>query len=365
MEAPPGVDPGSVPRYGGIPVANVWFMLLYAWDRLDRFEQWRAAAEQAPTLDALLARVLAESMDQRLRMGLGREYVRVESVLRGVRGRIDVNKSIRERRFERGQAACRYQAFEVDAPRNQIVKSVLERLVRVGDFGDGTETLALRAHLRRLTRDLHEITTVDVTPEMIRRQTLGRNDGDYRLMLAICELILTSLLPTEQAGTRQLPRWNHDQTALQRLFEAFVPKFFQRHAEGWSIGTQRRWSWPAASPLLPIMIPDVVMDHLHTNQRVVLDTKFASESLRGRFEDAQRFASGHLYQLYAYLRTQEEASESARHATGVLLYPSVGRRLLEQMEIQGHRVVIATVDLGAHWGAIEHELLEVFAIASA
>src|SRR5690606_20037629 len=174
-----------------------------------------------------------------------------------------------------------------------------------------------------------------------------------------------SLLPTEHAGTRQLPRWNHDQTALQRLFEAFVPKFFQRHTEGWSIATQRRWSWPAASALLPIMIPDVVMDHLHTDLRVVLDTKFASASLRGRFDDAQRFVSGHLYQLYAYLRTQEDMSERARHATGVLLYPSVGRRLLERVEIQGHRVVIATVDLAAHWEAIEHELLEVFAVASA
>lgn len=354
-----------MPTYGGVPVRNVWHMLLYAWKRAHEVQRWRGEAETAPTLHALLAAVLAHLVGQRLRIGLGRDYAGVERVLRGVRGRIDMARSIRERRFERGEAACRFTSFEADVPRNQIIRSVLARLVQVGDFGTEDDGRAMRRRLRRLTRDIHEVSIIEVDGALIRRQQLGRNDGDYHLMLAICELIVDDLLPGQRPGVRGLPRWDHDQAALRKLFEVFVPAFYRHHLGDWSVVTQPQWSWPSHGRYLPLMIPDVVMDHRDGARRIVLDTKFTPYSLRpGRFE-AEKFDTGHLYQLYAYLRTQEERSSRDRTAAGVLLYPSVGTTLRERHEIQGHVVVVATVDLAADWVAIEDELLAVHRLVSA
>ena len=356
--------PKAVPTYGGVPIRNVWQMLLYAWDHAGDINRWRGEVESAASLQGLFASVLARLVEQRLRIGLGRDYVGVERVLRGVRGRIDMGRSIRERRFERGQAACRYTSHEADAPRNQIVRSVLARLVQSGDFGPGDDGRALRNRLRRLTRELHEVSIIPVDTALIRRQKLGRNDGDYRLMLSICELIIESTVPTQRDGRRSVLSYSGDQSALQKLFEAFVPAFYRHHLADWRVSTQLRWRWPAQSDYLPLMIPDIVLDHADGLRRLVIDTKFTPHVLRtGRFE-AQKVSSAHLYQLYAYLRTQEEGTPRDRHSAGMLLYPSVGAQVREVSEIQGHVVAVVTVDLAAPWVSIEDELLEALGTVS-
>ena len=67
-----------------------------------------------------------------------------------------------------------------------------------------------------------------------------------------------------------------------------------------------------------------------------------------------------MYQLYAYLRSQERDGDplSARSA-GVLLYPSLGADLSESAVIQGHRVTFATVDLAADGQTIRGQLLSI------
>jgi hypothetical protein len=63
--------------------------------------------------------------------------------------------------------------------------------------------------------------------------------------------------------------------------------------------------------------------------------------------------------MYAYLRSQENVSETLRTASGILLYPTVQWHLSEQVEIQGHSIRLETVDLSQPWKAIEARLLEL------
>ena len=53
----------------GIPVRNLWHMLLYVWDVVHLKSHWKSDVENAPTLDALLATILANLIQQRLRIG--------------------------------------------------------------------------------------------------------------------------------------------------------------------------------------------------------------------------------------------------------------------------------------------------------
>ena len=69
------------------------------------------------------------------------------------------------------------------------------------------------------------------------------------------------------------------------------------------------------------------------------------------------FRSENLYQIYAYLRTQENGTEEYRNARGMLLYPTVDRPLDEEADIQGHNIRVSTIDLSDSWEAIEARLL--------
>src|SRR4051794_34185002 len=105
----------------GIPVRNLWHMLLYVWNVVHLKSHWKSEVEVAPTLDALLATVLANVIQQRLRIGLGRDYRSYASDVAGVRGRVDFNESLKRMSFQHGRAYCHFQLLSADVPKNQIV----------------------------------------------------------------------------------------------------------------------------------------------------------------------------------------------------------------------------------------------------
>ncbi len=348
----------------GIPIRNIWYMLLYAWKELPIWNYSNLAEiEEAPTLDALLAIILMKLVQQRLRIGLGGSYVDIHNrALRGIRGRIDFAASLKLRTFERGQAVCTFEQYSANAPKNQIIRSTLARLVKIGQFGPNHGLAEkLRHDLRWLTSCLDGIDLIELKPDVIRRQQLGRNDGDYRLMLAICELILQRQLPTESDGKRRLPAINRDALVIHRIYERFVANFYQAHLKGWSVTPHKRISWHEkyANQFLPSMEPDLVLEEELSGLIIVLDTKFTAHSLIENRWGKQVFDSSHLYQLYAYLKTQEHLSDEYQKATGILLYPAIHPELSETIHLHDHIMRIECIDLSASWQDIERNLLSV------
>jgi len=67
-----------------------------------------------------------------------------------------------------------------------------------------------------------------------------------------------------------------------------------------------------------------------------------------------------VYQLYAYLRSQECRGDPwADQADGLLLHPAISAHVDESVRIQGHRMRFATVDLTASHQDISRQLLEL------
>jgi len=355
----------------GIPIRNLWHILLYAWDEapLNALHSWMLAeAEGAPTLDSLLASILIRLMQQRLRIGLGHDYVDEERTFPGVRGRINFAETLKQRTLDRGQLITKFQGYSANSPKNQIIRSTLARLLKIGQFGPNPSLVKeLQQKLRGLVRDLDGIAFIELTPDLIRRQLLARsgNDHDYRLMLSICDLIVQRQMPSGSAGPLALPAFDREALVLHSIYERFVANFYRIHLTGWNVSAQKRLEWHAreANERLPLMVPDLVLqetgqgsDHL-----IVLDTKFTAQSLVENRWGKPIFDSSHLYQLYAYLKSQEHLSEAHRQAVGILLYPAVAARLSERIELQDHVVRIESVDLAAHWQEIERSLIELVA----
>lgn len=363
-------QPPTFTEYG-IPIRNVWHMLLYAWNEvpLDQVRGWplqHAALERAPTLDALLALVLIRLIQQRLRIGLGHEYIEETNSLRGIRGRINFAETINQHALERGQLICQFQGYHLNSLKNQIIRSTLARLVKVGEFGPDTALVReIQQKLRLLLRDLDGIDFIELTPDLIRRQLYARSghDHDYRLMLSICDLILQRQIPGDPEGrTRALvPMIDRELLVLYKIYERFVANFYRMHLKGWEVSAQKRLEWHAAeaNERLPLMIPDIVLQDRSTRRMIVLDTKFTAQSLTENQWGKAIFDSSHLYQLYAYLKSQEHISEVHRTAAGILLYPAVRNRFSERVKLQDQVIRIESVDLAAPWQEIEGQLLEL------
>lgn len=347
----------------GIPIRNLWYMLLYAWNEMPHSPYWQLnEVESSPSLDALLASVLVRIMNQRLRIGLGSNYMPEQRMLRGVRGRIHFTRSLKQRAFHRGQAFCEYQHFSVNAPKNQVIRSTLIYLAQTGYFGSQSEQAKeLRHKTRVLVRLLEGIDPIEVSPEIIHRLQLERHDRDYRVMLAICDFILQRRLPTEYEGRVYVSQLQRNRLILHNLYERFVANFYRSHLQDWSIRSQKNLEWyeKTPNPHLPIMKPDLELKEKSTGRTVILDTKFTANSLIKNQWGKEMFDSSHLYQMYAYLRTQEHLSDDQRGAEGILLYPAIHGELSQKIDLPQHRIRIEYVDLAAPWQDIEHNLLDV------
>lgn len=351
----------------GIPIRNLWYMLLYAWNEVPLpamrgLTIQEVEIQRAPTLDALLASVLVRLMQQRLRIGLGYDYVDEEQALPRIRGRINFTESLKQRTLDRSQVVCDFQGYSANSLNNQIIRTTLARLMKVGQFGsEAASAKEIQQMLRQLIRNLDGIDFIELTPELIRRQLLARHDHDYRLMLAICDLIVQRTMPGDSDRKALVPVLDHELLVLYRIYERFVANFYRFHLKDWEVNAQKRLDWHAReeNEHLPLMIPDLILQEKSSGKLLILDTKFTAHSLVENQWGKPIYDSSHLYQVYAYLKSQEHLSEAHRAASGILLYPAVGQHISERVRLQDHVLRIESVDLAAPWQEIDRQLMGV------
>ena len=351
-----------------IPVRNLWLLMFYASDLKD-FGIHMGDIEDAPDdIPDLVAEILVQQVERRLRRNLSTEYQRREQILPRVRGRIDILKTTRHQLLLRGQVANRFDELAIDSPRNRYVCAALEKLSRiVSDSELRQQCSSLAGRLIRMGVSSNRPTHAEIS--MLR---LGRHDAEDRLMLSYARLVFELDIPTEEAGSRALPIAERDNTDsylqwIYSLYERAVFGFYDYvlTPQGWTVshGEILRWPEPKLSAgmksVLPRMKTDIVIEHKLNQRRIVIDTKFNPLLKEGQY-GGMTLKSTYLYQIYAYLRSQENSeNELALHSEGLMLHPSTEEMFDEALELQGHLIRFATVDLSAPAPTIRKQLLKV------
>ena len=91
---------------------------------------------------------------------------------------------------------------------------------------------------------------------------------------------------------------------------------------------------------------------------LVIDTKFYQDTFQRHWE-SEKIHSGHLYQMFSYLKSLESRGGQDVVAEGMLLYPVTEKQVRLRYEIGGHAIRICTVDLAQNWKSIRQELLDL------
>lgn len=353
-------------RYiGRIPVRNLWLLMLYASDFARFAGRFEALVEEdIGTLPDLVGRLLSREVERRLRRNLSRGYRHREAALTRVRGRIDLLATRAERLFDRGMIACRFDELTLDTARNRFVRAALERIIRI------VRDKNIGGCCRSLAGDLARAGVSGRLPSRaeLAKDRVGRNDVEDRFMLALARLAFDLALPTEEAGSTPLARPDRDEQWVRRLFEKAVSGYYavELIPMGWKVRAGEVLHWPVTASsegikaILPRMRTDIRLD-APDGRRIVIDTKFTAMVRKGWYRE-ESLKPGYLYQMYAYLRSQERPDDPASSwncATGILLHPTVDKAFDEIVSIQGHRIRFITVDLSEEPQSIRRALRQI------
>jgi 5-methylcytosine-specific restriction enzyme subunit McrC len=345
---------------GRIPVRNLWLLMLYA-SELTRFkDRFHALVEtDYEDLPDLVAELLSQAVEYRLRRNLTRGYRNRQMILTRVRGRIDILATETHQLLSKGEVACRFHDLTIDTPRNRLVRSALEVMARVvRSKGVAQRSRSLASSLARSGVGGARPSRSDLALDQI-----GRNDAPDRFMVALAQLAFDLALPTEVSGSTAFVAPEREERWVRRLFEKAILGFARIELEplGWNVrgGIPLHWQVSSKSDgianILPRMVTDIILEPPTAERRLIVDTKFTSIFGIGRF-GGTGLKSGYLYQMYAYLRSQEGIDQRSDKSDGLLLHPAIEASVYEHAVIQGHSITFATVDLRKSAAAIRTEL---------
>ena len=344
-----------------IPIANVYYLLCYAWGHAEERESVSASEAGAFShIHDLFGQVLAQGVFRLVHQGLDRGYREVREDLPGVRGKIQVSDMATRALKARGRAACLYEELSHDVLHNRILRSTLGRLLRISDLDPN-----VRGKVRMAYQRMEGVSTPRLDRATFRKVQLDSNRRVYRFLVSLCALIHENLLVDATDGTTRFRDFREDDARMWKLFEDFVTEFYRRESRQYRVKGQSRIDWhepwaPAEEDLvhLPLMWADVLLES--EERRIILDAKFYGKSLDGPF-GAKKLRSGNLYQILAYLRNRQATRPDGPRHEGVLLYPVVEEPLAVEVRLEGFRVRARGVDLSRDWKQIHQDMLEIVA----
>ena len=339
-----------------IPIQNIYYMLLYAWDRLPEGTSIDVSGVPSPDLPNLLAQVLVDGTRHILRRGLDRGYVESDEDLSRPRGRILLGDTIKRGLLSRAVVACSVDNLSHDVLQNRILKSTLERLATTEDVH-----AKLRQGLYGTLKSFADVSFIEITSRDFGRVEVHGNNAFYRFLLRVCELIYNSLMPAPGSNRFCFRDVLADSQTMGRIFQDFIRNFYKLEQRTFLVKADS-FGWPALAQagyghyLMPSMNTDV---SLHKDNRCILiECKWTGETFQYR-HGSKSLRSEHLYQLYAYLRNHPRSSTKPTLVEGLLLYPQVDEPVDVAVRLDGHNVNIRTLDLQCDWPRIKDQLMSI------
>jgi 5-methylcytosine-specific restriction enzyme subunit McrC len=338
-----------------IPIQNIYFLLCYAWDKLDEREVVAVDPLSSTSLADLFARVLINGTKHVLKRGFDRGYVSHHEQTSRLRGRIDFQEAIRTNSTLTCKLPCDFDELTYNVLHNRILKTTMLRLLRRPELA--TENSEALAQFCRIFSDIKEI---DLTNRVFGQVQLHRNNHFYDFLLKVCELIHRNLLASEAVGSSKFMDFVRDRQQMAILFENFVRIFYRVHTHFTVKRENIAWQWEAADADSHSLLPKMQTDISLTSpaRRIIIDCKFTPEATQSRYE-SEKLRSSHLYQINSYMTNL--MGDLADRCEMILLYPTVESTISATFSHNARKIGIRTINLDQPWQQIHDDLLAIVA----
>ncbi|MEA3273507.1 MAG: 5-methylcytosine-specific restriction endonuclease system specificity protein McrC [Patescibacteria group bacterium] len=340
-----------------IPIINIYYLLCYAWDKLEEKDVVNVKEEDHTKLLDLFAKILINGMNHLIRKGLDRNYIDIKEDSKRIKGKINFNETLKRNLLVRCEISCEFDDFSYNILHNRIIKTVIGGLVRNDEVDQ-----ELRDELNKIYRLLKEIDEIRLSSKIFNAVKLNRNNYFYDFLIKVCRLIYENYLITEETGKGKFRDFIRDEVKMRMLFEDFVRNFYRKEQNEFSV-TRELIAWNVKAEndedmsYMPRMETDISLKS--KSKKIIVDTKYYKEAIKGQYKNKEKLISNNLYQMFAYINNIENKGGLNKKCTGILLYPTVKKDLDLKYKIPNHNLQIKTINLNQEWKKIHKDLLSV------
>lgn len=340
-----------------IPTENIYYLLCYAWNKLDEKDRVAVSAEDYTKLLDLLAKVLINSTRILLKRGIDRNYANVTTEFAGIKGKLEMSETVKSQLLLKQRTICSFDEFSSNILTNRILVTTLNRLIKTAGL-DAT----LKSEIKDLLWRFDGVVPIELKASLFSRIRLHRNNKFYGFILNICQLVYENSMLSEKTGDWHFMDFVRDERKMNRLFEAFLFNFYAIEQNEYKVRRENiYWRFTSENDhnlnYLPRMQTDITLEN--ATKKIIIDAKFYKETLKTNY-GAEKISSANLYQLFSYLINQQNADDTkTQTATGILIYPTIERDYDLHFCFQNHDLYIKTVNLNSDWRSIEYRLKQI------
>lgn len=328
-------------------------MLSYAFQVLKQSNYESVASENFEMVQDLFAAILVKGVAKQVKQGLYREYITQNETLSVMRGKLDIQGTIKNRIQRRQLLSCEFDELSEDNLFNQILKTTMIHLVR--DEGVSADR---KIALKKLLVFFDPISTLEPSIIPWERLQYQKNNKNYEMLLNVCYFVMDGMLQTTKSGEYKMAAFSDEHMA--RLYEKFILEYYRYHHTYLSEVKAAQVKWDLVGEnsesmirFLPVMQTDIF---LRLNERVlILDAKYYGKTLQKQF-DKYTLHSGNVYQIYTYVKNQDK--KNTGNVAGILLYAKTEEDITPDcmFNIGGNQIGAKTLDLNKEFKIIASQL---------
>ena len=334
-----------------IPIKNLYYMLSYAFQILNEQGYKKLATEEFDNAGDLCAAILIRGISNQLKRGLGREYISETETIAAIRGKIEINESIKNQTMIRNQMTCTYDEFSVDSALNRIIKSTVMLLIK-SDISKQR-----KKELRKLMVFFADVSLVDVHA-INWSVNYDRNNQTYRLLITICHLVVKGLIQTKSDGSVKMMDFL-DEQRMCHLYEKFILEYYKKHYYPQITASASQIVWAlddGIGTMLPTMQSDIMLYQKQgdNNKTLIIDAKYYAHTTQVQY-DVHTLHSNNLYQIFTYVKNK---ATKGGEVAGMLLYAKTDEEIYPNNEYQmsGNTITVRTLDLNLPFEEIAVQL---------
>lgn len=350
-----------------IRIKNIYYMLSYAFNFIKHTGYADMNTEEFDNIHDLFAAILAKGITYQLKKGLHKEYIHKNDNLTTVRGKININETIRNKILRRFVVNCDFDELSENNIYNQIIKSAIHLLICHGNIQ--------QEHKNRLKQSmlfLSDIDEVDLKTVNWESITFNRNNQNYRILINMSYLLTRGLLQTTESGNTKLAEII-DEQSMCRLYEKFILEYYRQEYAGQITADALQIPWvldDENEKLLPIMQTDITLTQIKNGIKKVLiiDAKYYQKILSSNYHsNKSTLHSGNLYQIFTYVKNKEAdlSRENKPHeVSGMLLYAKTDEEIAPDYtySMTGNKISVKNLDLSTDFNTIRKQLNNILQV---